>query len=87
MLYICVLKQLVYGGVKGGRRYGDLAGCYAVTQVAMGIPRLFGGACRSDRSEAVSWSSVLEVDGRMLCYGIKSVVHSIILIDISDFML
>ena len=38
MLYICVLKQLVYGDVKGGRRYGDLAGCYAVTQVAMGIP-------------------------------------------------
>ena len=49
--------------------------------------RLFGGACRSDRSEAVSWSSVLEVDGRMLCYGIKSVVHSIRFIDISDFIL
>ena len=31
---------------------------------------------------------VLEGDGRMLCYGIKgSVVHSVKLIDISDFTL
>ena len=30
---------------------------------------------------------VLEGDGRMLCYGIKSVVRSVKLIDISDFTL
>ena len=30
---------------------------------------------------------VFEGDGHMLCYGIKSVVHSIRFIDISDFML
>ena len=33
-----MLKQLVYGDVKGGRRYGDLAGCQAVSQVARGVP-------------------------------------------------
>ena len=32
-----MLKQLVYGDVKGGSRYGDLAGCYDVSQVARGV--------------------------------------------------
>ena len=36
---------------------------------------------------ALQHACVFEGNGRMLCYGIKSVVHSIRFIDISDFTL